>query len=141
MNPKISHAVAVSSGVLFVAAGTFKLLLAVRGGSTPGGAFAVFLEQLGVPFPAFFAVAIPVLEIVGGAGLVSNRAPRLWAAALAGDMAAAIFLVGAPGRKIQMGAHSAGGETWRLPLEVILLCALLWLLVFPPADKNRAPEN
>ncbi len=135
MNPKISRSIAVTSGVLFVAAGALKLLLAARGGSTPGGEFAGFLGQLGVPFPAFFAVAVPVVEVAGGASLIFNRAPRLWAAALAGDMAVAIFLVGVPGKKIQVGQHSVGGEAWRLPLEVILLLAMLWLLAFPPQTK------
>jgi uncharacterized membrane protein YphA (DoxX/SURF4 family) len=144
MNPKISRSIAVAAGVLFIAAGALKLLLAARGGSPPGasGAFAGFLEQLGVPFPAFFAVAVPVVEVVGGAGLIFNRAPRLWAAALAGDMAAAIFLVGAPGKKVEVGTHSVGGEAWRLPLEVILLCAMLWLNAFPPQRKeNSSPKN
>lgn len=137
MNPKISRIIAVTSGVLFIAAGALKLLLAARGGSTPGGAFAGFLEQLGVPFPTLFAIAVPLVEIAGGAGLISNFAPRLWAAALAGDMAAAIFLVGAPGKKIQVGQHSVGSEAWRLPLEVVLLFAMFWLLAFPPQRKEK----
>lgn len=139
MNLKISRRIAVTAGVLFVAAGAFKLLLAARGGSTPsvGSAFADFLEQLGVPFPAFFAIAVPLVEVAGGAGLVFNRAPRLWAGLLACDMAAAIYLVGAPGRKIQVGAHSVGGEAWRLPLEMILLLAMAWLLIFPPQQKEK----
>ncbi len=137
MKPKISRRIAVTAGVLFFAAGVFKMFLFARTGSTPNGnnVFAGFLEQLGVPFPKFFSTAVPLVEILGGAGLISNRAPRLWAAALAGDMAAAIFLVGAPGKKIQVGEHSVGGESWRLPLEVILLLAMLWILAFPPTDK------
>lgn len=136
MIPKISRRIAVTSGLLFLAAGVFKMLLLARSGSTPGGAFAGFLEQLGVPFPTFFAVAVPALEIVGGASLVANRKPRLWAGLLACDMAAAILLVGAPGKKIQLGEHSIGGEAWRLPLEVILLIAMLWLLASPPLQKE-----
>jgi uncharacterized membrane protein YphA (DoxX/SURF4 family) len=135
MNPRISRRIAVTAGALFFAAGVFKTFLLTRTGSTPGGAFVDFLEQLGVPFPAFFAVAVPLLEVVGGARLIANRTPRLWAGLLACDMAAAIFLVGAPGRKIQVGEYSVGGEAWRLPLELILLLAMLWLLAFPPADK------
>jgi uncharacterized membrane protein YphA (DoxX/SURF4 family) len=138
MNPRVSRRIAVTAGVLFIAAGAFKLLLAAHDGSTPGasGAFAGFLEQLGVPIPAFFAVAVPLVEVVGGASLISNYAPRLWAAALAGDMATAIFLVGAPDRKIQVGEHFVGGEAWRLPLEVILLLAMLWILVAPPPKEK-----
>lgn len=138
MTAKLPRRLALTTGVLFIAAGAFKLLLAAQGGSTPAtdSAFAELLKQLGVPFPGFFAVAVPLVEVIGGSGLALNFAPRLWAAALTGDMAAAIFLVGAPGRRIQVGEYSAGGEAWRLPLELFLLGALLWILVFPPRRRE-----
>jgi uncharacterized membrane protein YphA (DoxX/SURF4 family) len=143
MIPKISRRVALASGTFFLAAGIFKIFLVARGGSTPdtGNAFAEFLAQLDVPFPTFFAIAVPILEVAGGAGLIANRAPRLWAAALAGDMAAAIFLVGAPGKTIPAGEHFVGGEAWRLPLEIALFLAMLGLLFLPDTDKQENEDE
>lgn len=106
--------------VLFLLAGSFKLC-ALRG-------FAAVLAQSGAPVPRFFALAVPLLEIGGGAALLLNRYSRLAAMALAVDMICAVALVGGPGARgirFRAGSYTVGGEVWRVPLEVALLVGLV----------------
>ena len=114
------------SGGLFILAGAFKLIVPFLGGPN----FADFARALHLPFPQLFALALPLIEIGGGACLLLNRHIRPAAAILAIDMIFAIGLVGAPGLRgqaIKIGATSIGTEAWRVPLEVMLLIAMLFL--------------
>lgn len=144
---KISRILAVTTGVLFILTGAFKLLMVLPGESTLDGrrAFAQMLLQIGVPLPFVMATAIPALEIIGGIGLISGRGARLWAALLALNMIGAIFLVGIPGkagRVISVGETNIGGEPWRLPLEIALLCIMLWLVISPKKfDEKSAARH
>ena len=138
---KLSTAFAVSAGVLFVLTGALKILAAAPGESTLEGrnAFAQMLLQIGVPLPFLVAAVIPVLEIVGGIGLISNRGARAWALLLACDMIGAILLVGIPGkmgRVISVGQTQIGGEAWRLPLEIGLLFMMIYFVIYPRPIKT-----
>jgi uncharacterized membrane protein YphA (DoxX/SURF4 family) len=107
-------------GVLFVLTGTLKLL------AMPG--FAAVLAQTGTPLPHVFAIAVPLLEIGGGAALLTNRFARPIAAILAINMIFAIALVGIPGargERFRAGEYTIGGEAWRMPLELGLLLGLI----------------
>ena len=122
-----------SVAVLFVLAGTFKLLafaLQVFAPQLKAPSFTALLQVLGVPFPLFFALAVPLLEVVGGVALWRRRAVRIFAFLLAGDMMVAIITVGWParlGRAPRLNGESFGGEAWRLPLEIGLLIACVVL--------------
>lgn len=121
--PKYQRMARKTAGTLFVAAGLFKLLAA-------RGEFAHMLAWAHVPLPQVVSFAVPLLEVGGGAALCTNRKTRIFAALLAGDMAAAIFLVGVPGRRghaFTAQGHTVGAEVWRLPLEIVLLVICLWL--------------
>ena len=97
------------------------------------------LLQIGVPLPFLVAAVSPVLEIVGGIGLISNRGARAWALLLACDMIGAILLVGIPGkmgRVISVGQTQIGGEAWRLPLEIGLLFMMIYFVIYPRPIKT-----
>lgn len=132
LTPNKNHStrlVAASSGLIFVLAGSFKLAIPLL---LPGASFGRFLSQTGAPMPQIFGVLVPLGEILGGIGLQFRQTRRICALGLIVDMLAAIFLVGAPGkdgRTISVGDFQVGGEAWRLPLEIGLLAALVWLLV------------
>jgi uncharacterized membrane protein YphA (DoxX/SURF4 family) len=118
------------TGIGFIAAGAFKLLLLPR--------FEPVLAALGVPWPALFAALVPLGEIAAGcAFLAQHHQPRLlrWCGAfLACDMLAAIALVGwrgIRGQSLQVAGFSLGGEPWRLPLEIALLLVALHAVVHP----------
>ena len=104
-------------GVVFVLAGVLKL--------THVATFASLLAQCRVPMPAAFAVAVPLLEIVGGAALFQKRWARLAAGLLAMDMVFAIALVGLRSERLRFDDFTVGGEAWRLPLELGLLASLI----------------
>ena len=122
-------------GGLFIATGFFKLLAPAAPGFAGGArGFGHALGTLGVPLPLLFGWGVPLLEVGGGLALLVAHRP-LWrvvvAALLALDMMAAIGLVGVPGRMghpLKVGDHEIGREAWRLPLEVVLLGACLYLL-------------
>ena len=114
--------------MVFVLAGSFKLAIPLF---LPGASFGRFLQQTGAPLPQIFGVLVPLLEILGGIGLQFRQTRRICALGLSLDMLAAILLVGAPGkggRTILVGNYAVGGEGWRLPLEIGLLAALIWLM-------------
>jgi putative oxidoreductase len=77
-----------------------------------------FLGQVGVPFPAFFAVVVPLLEFVGGAALVLGLLTRWIAVLLAIDMLVAVLAV-----KLKGGFFAPSG----FELELMLLVASLSL--------------
>ncbi|MDF2441510.1 MAG: putative oxidoreductase [Abditibacteriota bacterium] len=124
-----------AAGSAFVLAGTFKVLLWGWHLLHPNTSdFAAALHQLGVPMPALFALLLPVVEILAGLCLLRDQWIRAVAAILAIDIVTAIALVGLPGwrgRALQIGAQSIGQEAWRLPLEMLLLVAMLWLIAKP----------
>lgn len=124
-----------TAGSLFILAGTFKVLLWGWHRLQPDAPdFASALRQLGVPFAEAAALAVPIVEIVAGIFLLRGQWVRLSAAVLAIDMLVAIVLVGLPGwrgQPLQIGAQAIGQEPWRLPLELLLLLAVLWLVWKP----------
>jgi uncharacterized membrane protein YphA (DoxX/SURF4 family) len=137
--PLVSDTLCLGVGLLFVAAGLLKFLLPSPGPGFPGGArtFGHMLETLGVPLPMVFGYLVPATEVLGGLGLMTRRYKRLWAVPLIIDMVVAIAFVGLPGalgRPVRIGSTVIGAEPWRLPLEVGLLVALLWLCRPQSAD-------
>ena len=138
---KLSTAFAVSAGILFVLTGALKILAAAPGESSLEGrrAFAQMLLQIGVPLPFLVAAFIPTLEVGGGIGLIANKGARIWAFLLACDMIGAMLLVGIPGkmgREVSIGQTQIGGESWRLPLEIVLLLMMIWLFIYPRPTKT-----
>lgn len=134
----------MTTGILFILTGLLKLLMPAPGSGWHAGGrgFGEALATLGVPFPAFFGYAVPGLELLGGISLCAGRGTRYASALLAFDMLVAIKLVGGPGARgqvLKVGQHSIGTEAWRLPLEVILLLAMLWLTLDAP-QKHEAHE-
>ena len=112
----------IIGGTVFLLAGTGKLL------ATAG--FAEILKQSGAPFPHFFALAVPIVEVAGGVALLKNFQVRPVAAVLAVEMVFALVLVGAPGARgarFQTDRITIGGEAWRVPLEIILLAMMIFL--------------
>lgn len=121
-----------SAAIIFIFAGSFKLLLFAVQVLAPGRvpSFTALLQVLGVPFPLFFALMVPLLEISGGINLWRDSHTRIWAALLAGDMSVAIATVGVPallGRAPKINGVAFGTEAWRLPLEAALLLICLRL--------------
>jgi putative oxidoreductase len=74
-------------GLVFVMHGGQKLLVMGIAGT------AGFFGQLGIPFPGLAAVAIIVLEIVGGLALLLGFRTRVVALLLLVDMLGALFTV------------------------------------------------
>lgn len=118
--PKASRFIARTAGVVFVAAGVLKLFAV--------GVFTSLLAQMNVPLPAVWGVLVPLLEVCGGLSLIALRGVRVSAILLALDMTFALVLVGLPQHARHVGAYSVGGEAWRIPLEIVLLLAMLWLV-------------
>lgn len=132
--------VRVFTGALFLLTGAFKLFaLGPR-------SFASALQTLGVPFSQVFGVFVPLLEIIGGLVLVMARPKRGHAVAVAAssallavDMLVAILLVGLPGRMGRawsVGSVRVGQEPWRLPLEIGMLGACVYLFLRAIRDQE-----
>lgn len=114
-----------------MAAGLLKLVFAQQ-------EFATALERMGAPLPQVTAIGVPLLETVGGLSIFFNRWPRPFAALLAVNMAAAILLVGLPGlqgRAEKVNGYTVGNEAWRVPLEVAMLAAMIYIAA------TKHPEN
>jgi uncharacterized membrane protein YphA (DoxX/SURF4 family) len=138
-------------GVIFLAFGlmkafasTFPFLVgapALVVASGPEG-FARLLTGLGVPFPLFNAWMVILVEVLCGAGLILSAwmpatAPltRLCALPLAVDMLVALS-VGVrqvQGNPVVLDGLPVMNQVWRLPLEVGLLAAMVYLLWRPVA--------
>ena len=99
-------------GVVFLMHGRQKLF--VFGFHGVAGMFG----HIGIPFPAFFAVVVTLLEFVGGAALVVGLFTRWIALLLACDMLVAVLAV-----KLKGGFMGAGG----FEFELLLLVASLSL--------------
>lgn len=122
-------------GGLFVLTGAFKMALWPRFFAFCHGLAPQVLAGTAWLAPAraalfLTALMVPPLEVACGVLLWRGKAVRLSSALLALDMLGAILSVGIPGRlgkSTAMGEHKIGAEPWRLPLEVILLLACVWL--------------
>jgi uncharacterized membrane protein YphA (DoxX/SURF4 family) len=130
---KRANAVRYGVGVIFVFAGVGKLSLSwliplVRPGSPD---FAAVLAAIGMPWPAAMSVAVCLVEILGGLALLGNRLVPVAGAALALDMIGALATLSVPatflGRRVVLGGLSLGDEIWRVPLEIALLAASMFL--------------
>lgn len=108
-----------------------------------GGVFVVFgvgkfvnhaselgsFRSYGLPVPGLFVIAIGVIEVVGGALLISGRVLRPTALVLAGDMVAAIIVSGL-----------AKGEIISLtlaPALLVVMIAQLWAELTPAGLSER----
>ena len=94
------------------------------------GAFAKALAGLGVPLPEFFAWAVTLLEVVGGAFIIIGLLSRLSALLLTIDMIAAIFLV-----TIDVGFLSSSGKSG-VELNLLLIGGLLAILFCGPGSLS-----
>lgn len=80
----------VAVGLVFAVHGAQKLLLFGIGGT------AGFLGSLGIPLPEVAAIAVILVELVGGLALLIGLGTRYVAALLAVNMAVALFTVHLP---------------------------------------------
>ncbi|MFZ0758523.1 MAG: DoxX family protein [Candidatus Sulfotelmatobacter sp.] len=83
--------------------------------------------HIGIPFPAFFAVVVTLLEFVGGAALVLGLFTRWIAPLLAFDMLVAVLAV-----KLKGGFLGPGGYEF----ELLLLVASLSLALTGPGRAS-----
>jgi putative oxidoreductase len=82
---------------------------------------AGFFGHVGVPFPAFFAVVVTLLEFVGGAALILGLLTRWIAPLLACDMLVAVLAV-----KLKGGFFAPAG--FELELTLMVACLSLALM-------------
>jgi putative oxidoreductase len=90
--------------------------------------FAKALAGLGVPLPEFFAWAVTLVEVVGGAFIIIGLLSRISALLLAIDMLAAIFLV-----TIDIGFLSSSGKSG-IELNLLLIGGFLAILLAGPGS-------
>jgi putative oxidoreductase len=81
---------------------------------------AAMLGHMGIPLPAFFAVAVTLVEFVGGLLLIVGVATRIAAAFVAVDMLVAILFVHA-----KHGFFNPGGVEFPLTLLAASICLVL----------------
>jgi len=81
---------------------------------------AGFFGHVGVPFPAFFAVVVTLLEFLGGAALVFGLFTRWISLLLAVDMLVAVLAV-----KLKGGFFGGSGFEFELTLLVACLSLVL----------------
>lgn len=90
-------------GLVFLHHGLMKLQMGV-------GGVAGFLGRLGFPFPALWAAIIIAVETFGAACVVLGLLTRLWAAAMAVEMAVALAVAVLPaGRSPELEALLLAG--------------------------------
>ncbi len=118
--PNLSLIVRLVSGAIFIGFGVAKFF--------NHGAEADSFETYGLPSPDAFVYVIGVIEVVGGAMLLSGRGTRLAALVLAVDMVGAIVVSGIK-----------EGEPISLTLAPLLLIGMLYLLSSGHRAYNRAP--
>lgn len=104
-------------GTVFLMHGGQKLFVYGIDGTT--GA----MEQMGIPFPAVSAVAVALVELLGGAAVLTGILTRWAGLLLAGDMAVAILRVRMAG-----GFFAPNG----MEFELTLLGAALTLALIGP---------
>ena len=100
-------------------------------------AFGKALATEGVPLPEFFAWAVTLLEVVGGAFIIIGLLSRIIALLLAIDMVVAILLV-----TIDIGFLSSTGKSG-VELNLLLIGAYLTILFAGPGSisVDRALEG
>ena len=98
--------------------------------------FAKALATEGVPLPEFFAWAVTLLEVVGGAFIIIGLLSRITALLLAIDMVVAILLV-----TIDIGFLSSTGKSGA-ELNLLLIAGLMVILLGGPGSisVDRALE-
>lgn len=109
-------AIRLGLGVIFLAHGSQKLFGAFGGHGVSG--VAVFLQQLHVQPPIFWAWVVTLVEFLGGLAVLVGFLTRWAALGLAVDMAVAILLVHA-----KNGFFGPGGYEYNL--AVIAMCLAL----------------
>jgi uncharacterized membrane protein YphA (DoxX/SURF4 family) len=83
-----------------------------------------------VPQAQLVANAVCALEILGGLLLIAGTAVRPVAVLLAANMIGAIVTLSGPGafgKPVHIREWELGAEPWRLPVEVAMLVAMVWL--------------
>jgi putative oxidoreductase len=101
-------------GIVFLVHGGQKLFINGFGG------VAGYLGHVGIPFPAFFAVGVSLVEFLGGAALLLGLATRWAALALAVDMLVAVLMV-----KLKGGFFAPAGVEYELTLVAACVCLAL----------------
>jgi putative oxidoreductase len=81
---------------------------------------AGYLGQVGIPFPAFFAVVVTLVEFLGGAALLVGLATRWAALPLAVDMLVAVLMV-----RLKGGFFAPNGVEFELTLLAACVCLAL----------------
>jgi putative oxidoreductase len=89
---------------------------------------ANFFASLGIPAPAFSAVAVSWLEFVGGIGLALGLGSRFWALLLASDMFVAYLTAG---RQNLLSIFSDPGKFYGDDAYTFLFASVL-ILIFGP---------
>jgi putative oxidoreductase len=89
---------------------------------------ANFFATLGIPAPAFSAVAISWLESIGGIGLALGLGSRFWGLLLAGDMFVAYLTAG---RQNLLNIFSDPGKFYGDDAYTFFFASLL-ILIFGP---------
>jgi putative oxidoreductase len=87
-----------------------------------------FFASLGIPAPAFSAVAISWLEFVGGIGLAVGVGSRFWGLLLAGDMFVAYLVASRPAL---LSVFSDPGKFYADDAYTFLFASVL-ILIFGP---------
>lgn len=139
---------AIGIGSFFVLAGAAKVTRSPLAGVPPGvEGFATYLAAAGVPYPLVAAWVVCGAEMACGAGLVigrwwpaARRGAPLFAGVLAFEMAVAMAVVGVPttlGRPVLIAGAPVTAEWYRLPLELSLFLALVFLGVSAAYERHR----
>jgi putative oxidoreductase len=91
-----------------------------------------FFTTLGIPAPAFSALAISWLEFIGGIGLALGFGSRCWGLLLAGDMFVAYLTAG---RQNLLAIFSDPGKFYGDDAYTFFFASLL-ILVFGPGKLS-----
>jgi putative oxidoreductase len=91
---------------------------------------ANFFASLGIPAPAFSAVAVSWLEFVGGIGLALGLGSRFWGLLLASDMFVAYLTAG---RQNLLSIFSDPGKFYADDAYTFLFASVL-ILIFGPGN-------
>lgn len=104
----------VMVGLVFVMHGGQKLLVLGFHG------VAGYFGSIGIPLPAFFAIVVTLVELLGGIALIFGIATRWAALSLAIDMLVAVLAV-----KLKGGFFAPGGVEFEMTLLAACVCLAL----------------